>query len=345
MRKRDTSNLVNKVIIYGLLLIAAIGILLYIYFNNEKPVYYKRTEYLLGTYVTINIASEEFSSVELASKAFQEIARIDSKFSKNSENMKNINESNENWVSVDEETFSLIKACIEIAENTDGAFDPTVYSLVESWGFTSANSTPSVPSDNAINEVLERINYKNILIDKDNKKIKLLNDSMIDLSGIAKGYAVDRAIKVIKELDPETTGYIDAGGDIGIIGPKYGERPWVIGIRHPRSDRADEAVEYLKMYEGAIATSGDYERYFIENGIRYHHLINPDTGRPARNGTISATVINKSAMLADAYSTAAFIMGKAPGVTFLPRYGSLVLLVQENLSMYKSPGIEGYIGK
>ncbi|MFW6119640.1 MAG: FAD:protein FMN transferase [Petrotogales bacterium] len=345
MRKRDTSNLVNKVIIYGLLLVVAIGTLLYIYFSNEKPVYYKRTEYLLGTYVTINIASEELSSVELASNAFQEIARIDSKFGKNSENMKNINETYENWISVDKETFSIIKTCIEIAENTAGAFDPTVYSLVELWGFTSTNSTPSVPSDNAIDEVLERINYRNIVVDEDNNKIKMLNGSLIDLSGIAKGYAVDRAIKVIKEMDPEATGYIDAGGDIGIIGPKYGERPWVIGIRHPRSDRADEAIEYLKLYDGAVATSGDYERYFIENGIRYHHLINPNTGRPARNGSISATIINNSAMLADAYATAAFIMGKAPGVTFLPRYGSLVLLVQENLSVYKSPGIEGYIGK
>ncbi|MFO7881725.1 MAG: FAD:protein FMN transferase [Kosmotogaceae bacterium] len=345
MRKRDSSNLAKKVIVYGLLLIAAIGTLLYIYFSNEKPVYYQRTEYLLGTYVTINIASEEHSSVELASKAFQEIARIDSKFGKNRENMKTINVSQEDWVSVDEETFAIIKACIEISKNTDGAFDPTVYTLVELWGFTSGASTPSVPTDTDIEETMQRVNYRNIVINKENGKIKLLNDSKIDLSGIAKGYAVDRAIKIIKDLDLDATGYIDAGGDIGIIGPKYGERPWIIGIRHPRSDKADDAIEYLKMYEGAVATSGDYERYFIENGIRYHHLINPKTGRPARNGTISATVINMSAMLADAYATAAFIMGKSPGITFLPRYGSLVLLVQEDHSIYKSPGIEGYIGK
>jgi thiamine biosynthesis lipoprotein len=345
VRKRDSNNLVKKVTVYSVLLITAISVLLYIYFSNEKPLYYKRTEYFLGTYVTVNVASEKISSVELASSAFQEIARIDSKFRKNSENMRSINASGGNWVFGDEETLHIIEACLEVSENTDGAFDPTVYRLVELWGFASTDSTPSIPSNNNIDEVMNTVNYKNIIMDKDNDRIKLLNNAMIDLSGIAKGYAVDRAIEKIKSMDPDATGYIDAGGDIGIIGPKYGERPWVIGIRHPRSDRADNAIEYLKMYEGAVATSGDYERYFIENGIRYHHLIDPKTGRPARNNTISATVINKSAMLADAYATAAFIMGKSPGITFLPRYGSLVLLVQEDLSIYKSPGIEGYIGK
>ncbi|TYB80880.1 MAG: FAD:protein FMN transferase [Kosmotoga sp.] len=345
MRKRDSSNLVNKVIVYGLLLIAAISVLLYIYFSNEKPLYYKRTEYLLGTYVTVNIASDGVSSVELASTAFQEIERIDSKFSKDSKNMRSINTSDGNWVSVDEETFSIIEACLEVSNNTDGAFDPTVYRLVKLWGFESSNSTPSVSSNSRINEVIETVGYRNIVIDEENCRIKLLNDAMVDLSGIAKGYAVDKAIEVIKSINPGATGYIDAGGDIGIIGPKYGERPWVIGIRHPRSDRASDAIEYLKMFEGAVATSGDYERYFIEKGIRYHHLIDPKTGRPARNNTISSTVINKSAMLADAYATAAFIMGKSPGVTFLPRYGSLVLLIQDDLSIYKTPGIESYIGK
>lgn len=345
MRKRDSSNLVNKVIVYGLLLIAAISVLLYIYFSNEKPLYYKRTEYLLGTYVTVNIASDEVSSVELASSAFQEIERIDSKFSKDSKNMRSINTSNGNWVSVDEETFSIIETCLEVSSNTDGAFDPTVYRLVKLWGFESSNSTPSVPSNIRINEEIKTVGYRNIITDEENCRIKLLNDAMVDLSGIAKGYAVDKAIEVIKGIDPDATGYIDAGGDIGIIGPKYGERPWVIGIRHPRSDRASDAIEYLKMYEGAVATSGDYERFFIEEGIRYHHLIDPKTGRPARNNTISSTVINKSAMLADAYATAAFIMGKSPGVTFLPRYGSLVLLIQDDLSIYKTPGIESYIGK
>src|SRR5690606_28361688 len=103
----------------------------------------------------------------------------------------------------------------------------------------------------------------------------------------------------------------------------------------PRGNSVQDVVEYIYLYDGAVATSGDYERFFVVDGIRYHHILDPKTGSPSRSGAISATVINKSAMLADAYATAAFVMGKDPGITFLPRYGTLVFLVMEDRSTFK----------
>lgn len=343
LRKRDSrDSLIGRAILYSILMVAAIATLIFVYLKNRPEEYYTRTEYLLGTYVTIKVASEKISPVILADAAFREITRIDKKFGSDRGIVKSMAEAGENGMEVDEETAFLLSAVINIAEKTGGAFDPTIYPITKLWGFDSSSSKKRVPSEKEIEKTLERVGYKNIVVDVSSSKVWILNGAELDLSGIAKGYAVDLAIARIKSMDETATGFIDAGGDIGIIGPKYGKRPWVIGIRNPRSDRADDVIEYVYMYDGAIATSGDYERYFIEDGIRYHHIFNPTTGRPARSGVISATVISKSALEADAFATAAFVIGTSPGITFFPRYGALVMLVMEDLSTYKSPGFEVY---
>jgi thiamine biosynthesis lipoprotein len=343
LRKTNRKN-VRQVIIFAVFLFAAIAIFVFLYFKNKPVEYYSRTEYLLGTYVTIRVASKDNSPTYLADAAFRDIKRIDEKYSHAEGSIVNlINEAGEEGVEIDEETTFILSKAKEVARITDGAFDPTIYPVTVLWGFDDMNSEKSVPQDSEIEEVLSTVGYENIVFDEDNQNfVRLLNGAEIDLAGIAKGYAVDSALKIIKSLDENATGYIDAGGDIGIIGPKYGKSPWIIGIRNPRGSSEQDVIEYIYLYDGSVATSGDYENYFVENGIRYHHLLDSETGFPSRSGAMSSTVISSSTMLADAFATAAFVLGKKPGITFLPRNGALAFLILEDFSSYKSPGFEAY---
>ncbi|AKI96538.1 FAD:protein FMN transferase [Kosmotoga pacifica] len=346
MRQRNPRNpLSSSVFLYTVLTLLAIFLIVWTFITNNKQEYYTKTEYLLGTYVTVRVNGDNTSPVLLANAAFKEIKRIDKKFGNNNGIIGELNSSAGEWVEIDQETAFLLKSAIDVAKNTGGAFDPTLYPIIRLWGFDDINAEKRVPSSDEIEEALMSIGYENIELSPEGKRVRLLNGAQIDLSGIAKGYAVDMAIKKIKSIDESATGFIDAGGDIGIIGPKFGSRPWVIGIRHPRSEDADKVIDYVYMYDGAIATSGDYERFFEVDGVRYHHIFDPETGYPADNGVISSTVIHKSAMLADAYATAAFVLGDSPGVTFFPRFGALAFLVKKDLTVFKNAGFEVYLNK
>jgi len=340
---RDSSSLLrSRTVAYALLFISAMVLLIFVFFRQKPVEYYDRTEYLLGTYVTIRVSSSKMSPVALAEAALSEIKRIDEKFgSRTNGIIAELNRSGE-LHDIDKETSFLIKSALEISRNTSGAFDPTLYSLTRLWGFDDESSLRRIPSEDEIEAALRSTGFSRITFDEKTGYVSLSDGAMMDLGAIAKGYAVDMAIAKIKALDEGATGFIDAGGDIGVIGPKYGSRPWIIGVRDPRGESVQDVIEYIYLYDGAVATSGDYERFFVEDNVRYHHILDPETGYPSRNGVISATVIGRSAMLADAYATAAFVIGMEPGVTFLPRFGALVLLVMEDMSTFKSPGFEVY---
>ncbi|HDP76834.1 MAG TPA: FAD:protein FMN transferase [Mesotoga infera] len=343
MPRRNPSHLLrSRTIVYAVLLVSAVVLLILIFFRQKPLEYYDRTEYLLGTYVTVRVSSSKMSPVTLAEAAIAEIERIDEKFGSRRDGMiAELNRSGE-LQNIDKETSFLIKSALEIAKNTSGAFDPTLYELTKLWGFDDESSEKRIPSEKEIEEALASTGFSRITFAEESEYVSLADGATLDLGAIAKGYAVDMAIAKIKALDKGATGFIDAGGDIGVIGPKYGSRPWIVGVRDPRGESVQDVIEYIYLYDGAVATSGDYERFFVEDNVRYHHILDPETGYPSRNGVISATVIGRSAMLADAYATAAFVIGMEPGVTFLPRFGALVFLVMEDMSTFKSPGFEVY---
>ena len=287
------------------------------------------------------MANDKIDSEKLADIAFNEMRRIERKFSKNIESsvISQLNEKRS--IIADKETLFLIKAAINYADLTGSAFDPTVGAIIKLWGFDDMNSEKRVPTQEEINELLPGVSYKFIKVE--GNKISLLNDkTQIDLGGIAKGYAVDMAIQKIKDLDPNATGFIDAGGDIGIIGPKFGRFAWSIGIRDPDGGPYD-IKERVYLKEGAIVTSGNYERYFIKDGVRYHHLIDPKTGYPA-NYYKSVTIISDNAMKADAMATAIFILGdKLIGLDSMTRYGIQVYGITSDDKIIKTTGFDYYL--
>jgi len=212
-----------------------------------------------------------------------------------------------------EEVAKTVDTALRIADKSNGAFDPTILPLTRLWNF---DNNPTLPDPSDIMAAKVSVNYREVTISEDNI-VRIPEKYGLDLGGIAKGALVDSLADYL-----ENRGYdnflIEAGGDILVSGLKPDNRQWVIGIVHPR-DKKEQAGEIsLGKNEGriAIVTSGDYEQFFIQDGIRYHHIINPVTGYP-ENDVISVTVVAPTCTKADALSTAAFVMGRKHGLEIL----------------------------
>ncbi|HHS12163.1 MAG TPA: FAD:protein FMN transferase [bacterium] len=231
----------------------------------------------------------------------------------------------------------LLTRSLEIGRDTKGAFDVTVGRIKQLWDFNAEK--PRVPDELELKEALRHVDWQGVDLTK--QGVRLAREGMsIDLGGIAKGFIIDRAVEVLQNAGL-SAGIVDAGGDLRVFGRIPGRNRWRIGIRHPRKDGAILGV--IQCLESSIATSGDYERFFLIDGIRYHHLLDPKTGYPAWR-CVSATVVAATALEADAYATAAFIMGYHEGKTWFESRSGLEALwiVEKNgeLSWEMTSGME-----
>ncbi|MGB9681754.1 MAG: FAD:protein FMN transferase [bacterium] len=238
-------------------------------------------------------------------------------------------------VSVSKETLDMIKESKEIARLSDGAFDISIGAVTKEWGFIDGNYR--LPDKKDIERNLELVDYR--LIKIDDSRVGLAKRGMcLDLGGIAKGYAVDCMYDFLKSRGVKRA-IIDAGGTIKTIGPPLDKRGWKIGIRDPRDSKRVVGVLYLEPGL-AVATSGDYERYFIKNGIRYHHILDPKTGYPVYKCR-SVTIVSRSATEADALSTAIFVLGPQEGLRLAERLNVGVVIVDKNGDVIVSKNLKG----
>ena len=241
---------------------------------------------------------------------------------------------------VHDDVFKVIEQAVYYAEISGGAFDPTVGPLVKLWDIGGSN--PRVPSQEEIDAVLPLINWRDIELDSDSRSVFLKRPGMaMDLGGIAKGYAADEAAAIVKRAGLKRA-IIDLGGNIMMSGVKKekDKTPWKIGIQNPLENRG-EYIGILSVGEQSVVTSGVYERFFEEEGIRYHHIFSPADGYPARNGLLSATVITSVSMDADALSTAAFVLGYEKGKMLIESTpGTEAIFVFEDKSIRKTPGAQ-----
>ena len=214
-------------------------------------------------------------------------------------------------VPVGEEIFRVLREAIAVSGASGGAFDPTIWPVSQLWGFERGGSIP-IPELLAIK--LPMVGYGNVIFDDSGYSVGFMINGMgLDLGAIAKGWAVDRAMEILVARGIRNA-IIDAGGDLRIIGTRPGKDFWRIGVQHPRDPGALLLTFDLK--DTAIVTSGDYERFFLVDGVRYHHILDPSTGQPAR-GCQSVTVLAPTAAEADACATAAFVLGPSKGLAFL----------------------------
>jgi len=215
-------------------------------------------------------------------------------------------------VQVHENVYTVIERALYFAQLSGGAFDPTVGPLVSLWGIGGDN--PRVPKQQEIDFALSLINWRDVELDPVTRSVFLKRRSMaLDLGAIAKGYAADEAAAIIKNSGIKRA-IIDLGGNIVTLGENKDKRPWRVGIQNPIEGQGRGAyIGVLQVTEQTVVTSALNERFFEENGYRYHHILSTSDGYPAENGLLSVTIIAHNSMDADALSTAAFVLGYEKG--------------------------------
>jgi len=240
-------------------------------------------------------------------------------------------------VAVSPETLALIEEALYFAEISGGAFDPTIAPLTDAWGFW--DQAHRLPADEELARALELVDYSMVELDPEKKTVYLpLEEMALELGGIAKGYIVDRALELLSSKGV-TSAFVNAGGDIGLIGLRPDGEPWKIGVGHPREEGA--VIVVIPLSGGAVVTSGDYRRFFEEDGVIYHHIIDPATGYPAGD-LISVTITAPTVMEADALSTAVFVLGPEAGMSLVESLPHIEgILIGPGLEIYLSSGLEG----
>ena len=304
------------------------------------PDVYRRTVMLMGTVVTIQVighgadqqqAIERQESVERALDWFRRVEECCTRFDARSE-ARQLTAQIGSPVPVSAILYEAVQFAVAVAEESGGAFDPTIGYSMEARGFNREYRT-----GNIVQTALEQgqpASYRDVRLNPDRKTITLLRPLILDLGAVAKGLAIDMAARELKTFEDYA---IDAGGDLYVAGRGPDGAPWSIGIRHPRRD--DQLIDSLQVSNLAVCTSGDYERKDSEDSeYRGHHLLDPRTGVSA-NAVASVTVVAPTAMAADALATAAFVLGPIDGIRLLERQGVDGLMVSPALDRYATRGM------
>lgn len=296
-----------------------------------------KTDFLLDTYVSITAYGKNADEgIKKALYRTRELENLLSAYIPESDVSKINSAKTGVMTRVSDDCFNLISRAVELSSLTDGDFDITIKPVMDLWGF--GKDVRRVPQNTEIKDALDKVDYKSILLDYENKSVALLKEGMaIDLGGIAKGYCADEAAYILKENGVKSA-CIDFGGNVVTIGDKplgffdrirYGKsaRPFSIGIQNPEAQRG-EILETVLAEEDtfAVVTSGGYERFFEENGNTYHHIIDTKTGFQPENNILSVTVIGKNSTDCDAFSTALFVSGEIGADRLYGRFSEIIFV-------------------
>ncbi len=297
--------------------------------NGASPA---RTELAMGTLVSIGVicsSPEAEAAIERAFEWFREIENRCTRFRESSELMQLTARCGE-AVPVSAILFEAVRFALQVAEESGGAFDPTVGHRMEARGFDREHRTGETIRSGV--EAAGDVSYRDVEVDPERGTITLRRPLTLDLGAVAKGLAVDAAAR---ELAPFRDFAIDAGGDLYLGGFNARGEPWSVGIRNPRLE--NELIHSLRVSNQAVCTSGDYERR-TPAGVDGHHILDPRTGM-SPPAVASATVVAPGAMLADALATAAFVLGPEAGIELLERMGVEGLIVTGELKRFETRGL------
>ncbi len=305
--------------------------------SSLKAQWYSASTGIMGTNIYAEVWAETPVQGQLALNAVMtEMERINQLMSPyiESSELSFINASaGKQVVVISDEMFELLDKSIKISELTNGAFDITFASV----GYLYNYKENKRPDEATIASLLDAVNYKHIVLNKENKTVSFSNEKVkIDLGGIAKGHAVDNSISLLERMGI-LHGLVTAGGDTRLIGDRRG-KPWIVGIRDPRNKEKQAVV--MPLQNSAMSTSGDYERYFEEDGKRYHHILSPKTGKSTYD-VQSVSIIGPSSTFNDALSTAVFVMGLREGLGMINRIDGYDAVVMDNQrKMHYSNGLQ-----
>lgn len=289
--------------------------------------------FAMDTYMEITAYGR--NSERAVEEAADEIERLDALLSTGSQTSEVTVLNKDKTGMLSDDVAYLFERSQEINSETDGAFDITIYPVMRAWGFTGEGFR--VPSDEELSALTDavdmtRLNYEN--------RVLTIPDKMeIDFGGIAKGYTSERVAGIMKQYGIKSA-KLNLGGNVQTIGAKPDKNAWKIAIKSP--DESEAYIGIVSVMDKAVVTSGGYERYFEQDGVKYHHIIDPATGKPVQNGLVSVTIISGDGTYADGMSTALFVMGKERAVAYWKAHREQFdfVLLEESGKMYVSEGIE-----
>ena len=309
---------------------------------SEDKGYIEQQSFQMGTIITDKIYGEHAKAA--SHEIFERFRQIENNMSVNNEDSMvssfNAQAGSNSVVELNADIIYILDTAKRFSELSDGAFDITIGPLVKEWGIMTDH--PHVPTQQKINELLKLVDYRQIKVNvKDNTAVLSIKGDSIDLGAIAKGYAADEAVRICNKNGVKSA-YINLGGNVSVIGSKPDGTPWKIGIQNPRGTNG-KYIGVLSVSDKTVVTSGDYERFFEKNGIRYHHIIDPKTGYPSNSDIISVTIVTDKSIEADALSTAAFVMGYKKSVAMLKKLpGVEAIIITKDKKVHITEGLKPY---
>jgi FAD:protein FMN transferase len=308
----------------------------------SSPVVVKRAQMHMGTLVTITAVAESESIAQAAaSSGFAEIRRLEELLSTwiPTSELSRVNvAAGSAAVLVSPETLEVVQDSLQAADMTDGGFNIAIGPAVEAWSVTERQH---IPTEAELQQIMPLVDLHGVLINARERTISLDRAGMrIDVGGIGKGYAADRAVEMMRKAGAEA-GVVALSGDIKTFGRLPGGRGFPVGIQHPRKEGA--VLVWIDLKDEAISTAGDYERYFERDGMRYHHILDPKTLQPAR-GCQSVTVIAREGVLADGLDTGIFVMGPERGMELVEHLADVeAIIIDAEGRMLVSSGLKDRI--
>lgn len=296
--------------------------------------------HLLGTIITAKAYGPH--AEDALSLAFKRVREIENKMSRllDGSEVDLINQNaGHQAVPISADTYFVIDSALDYAEKTDGTFNPVIGNLIELWAIGTEDA--KVPTQEEMDLFLPYLDYHQLVLTENPYTAKLTSDKIkLDLGAIAKGYAGDEMKRILLEKGI-TSALLNLGGNVVVVGNKPDDTPWTIGIQNPLEDERGEVAGIVKATNTSVVTSGNYERFFEEDNIRYHHIIDPATGYPAEKGIISSTIITPSSTQADALSTAVYILGKEKGLSLIESLSGVeAILITDDHKIHTTSGID-----
>lgn len=338
------SSLIHRLILCLALLCLAVGCCLFAAHRpsgaHSLPV--SGTQFCFDTVVTITLEDGESLTPDRADQLLEQCFALCQTYenllsrTREGSDVWRINHSEGKPVQVSDDTLSVIQTALEYSRLSDGMLDITIAPVKDLWDFTP-EGTHSLPSDDDMREALSHVNYHNIIVE--NNTVMLSDpESAIDLGCIAKGYIADR-LKEYLVGEGVTSAILNLGGNVLTIGGRPSGDPFVLGIRRPFSDSTD-SIAAIETSDRSLVSSGVYERYFILNGTRYHHLLNPHTGMPENNHLLSVTILSASSTDGDALSTVCFLLGREKGLELIEALPETeAIFITEDYELHLSSGL------
>ena len=291
------------------------------------------TTYAMGSYIqqTVYGAGAE-EAAQQASSAVTELENLISWRVEDSDIATLNQEAGGEFQDIDPQTWDILNTALQVCQASGGAFDITIAPISWLWDF---DENPRLPQAETIEALLPAVNYENISLLEDGTAALQTHSTALDLGAVGKGAACDAAVAAYEESGVNRA-VVSVGGSVGVYGEKPGGQPWTIALRDPDTEGS---LGTLSLASGFLSTSGSYEKQFTEDGVTYHHLLDPDTGYPAESGLLSVTVWSGSGTLSDALSTACFVLGLEDSLPVLEQFDSEAVFITEDHQIYVTEGL------